>query len=274
MTTSSLDTTRYEPFIDVVRRRRSVRKFEPGRSVGRDVLERIVEAGRWAPSGANVQPWDFIVVDEPAMRDKVVGVFLRQAERLKKFAKGFPAVYKSYLTHTVAIILVLGDRRWTVSFPHGTTPETEAEYAENNENIFYCSVGAAIQNIQLAVAAVGLTSAWLSGGGEHQTNEELSQALGYPNLLRAFGTIPIGYPSRDVAYRYRRPLSQVLHWNGYNPKQFRTDAQVRFYHDHLRPFAMYRHTENLNAWVDADEKLGAWKAAFTTAETNPYGRLP
>lgn len=274
MDNASLDTSRYESFIEVVRRRRSVRKFEPGRFVGRDVLERIVEAGRWAPSGANVQPWDFIVVDNPAMRDKVVEVFLRQAERLKEFAKGFPAVYKSYLGNTVAIILVLGDRRWSVSFPHGTTPEAEAEYAENNENIFYCSVGAAIQNIQLAVTAQGLTSAWLSGGGEQQTNEELSQVLGYPNFLRAFGTIPIGYPSKEVAYRYRRPLSQVLHWNGYNPKQFRTDEQVRFYHDHLRPFAMYRHTEDLNDWEDADEKLGAWKAAFTTAETNPSGRLP
>ena len=46
------------------------------------------KSGRWAPSGANVQPWDFIVVEEPAMRDRVVEVFLRQADRLKKYAKG------------------------------------------------------------------------------------------------------------------------------------------------------------------------------------------
>jgi nitroreductase len=69
-------------FQDVIRKRRSVRKFEPGRSISRDVLQRIVDCGRWAPSGANVQCWDFIVVDDPIVRDRVMDVFLRQAQRL------------------------------------------------------------------------------------------------------------------------------------------------------------------------------------------------
>jgi len=264
----------YENLIDVIHRRRSVRKFEKGRSVSKETLSKIAEAGRWAPSGANVQPWDFIIIDEPEVRDKVVEVFLRQANRLKEYAKGFPAVYKTYLSNTVAIVIVLGDPRWKVNFPHGVTPETEEEYVENNENIFYCSIGAAIQNIQLAVTANGLTSAWLSGGGEKQTNNELSELLGYPSYLRAYGTIPIGYPSKDVSYRYRRPLEQLMHWNGYEAKKFRTDAQLAFFHDELRRFAMYRHNVDMNEWEDVDEKLGVWRDAFTTAITNPSGKIP
>lgn len=273
MTEDCPDDFGYEQLIDVIRRRRSVRKFDAGQTVNRETLEKIAEAGRWAPSGANVQPWDFIVVDDPDVRDEVVAVFLRQADRLKQYAKGFPAVYKTYLANTVAIVLVLGDPRWRMSFPHGIDAASEAEYDANNDNIFYCSMGAAIQNIQLAVTAVGLTSAWLSGGGESKTNRELSTLLGYPPFLRAFGTIPIGYPSKEVARRYRRPLSQLVHWNGYNPKQFRTDAQVQFYHETLRPFAMYRHVEDINDWDDADEKLGAWKEAFTGSVTNPSGKI-
>lgn len=264
----------YANFIDVVHRRRSVRKFEQGRSVSRQTLERIAEAGRWAPSGANVQCWDFIIVDEPEIRDKVVDVFLRQANRLKEYAKGFPAVYKTYLSNTAAIVIVLGDPRWKINFPHGVTEETEAEYVENNENIFYCSIGAAIQNIQLAVTANGLTSAWLSGGGEEQTNQELSELLAYPSFLRAYGTIPIGYPSKDVSFRYRRPLDQVIHWNGYEAEKFRTEEQLQFFHDELRPFAMYRHNKDMREWEDVDEKLGQWKDAFTTATTNPDGKIP
>jgi len=264
----------YDDFIDVIRRRRSVRKFEKGRSVSKEVLVKIAEAGRWAPSGANVQPWDFIVVEDPGMRDKVVAVFINQAERLKEYAKGFPSVYKSYLANTVAIVIVVGDPRWKINFPHGITPESEADYAQNNENIFYCSIGAAIQNIQLAVTAVGLTSAWLSGGGEEQTNRDLSELLGYPSSLRAYGTIPIGYPSRDVSSRYRRPLEQIIHWNKYEPRKYRTEEQVDFYYEKLRAFAMYRNKEDLNEWDDVDEKLGDWKAAFTTDVTNPSGKLP
>ena len=260
-------------FQDVIRRRRSVRKFEPGRKVGRDALERIVDCGRWAPSGANVQPWDFIVVDEPAMREAVTEIFRRQAQRLVDHAKGFPAVAKTYLANTVAIIIVLGDPRWKVCFPQPTTEDYAREYRDNNEAIFLASLGAAIQNIQLGVTAEGLTSAWLSGGGEEITNADLSALLGYPSWMRAYGTIPIGYPAADQNRRYRRPLAQSLHWNRYEPKQYRRHAQVDFYESTLRPFAMYRTEEAMTDWPDMAEKLGDWAGAFTTGEANPGGAL-
>jgi nitroreductase len=260
-------------FQDVIRRRRSVRKFEPGRRIGRDVLERIVDCGRWAPSGANVQCWDAIVVDDPDMRDKVTNIFLNQAQRLVDHAKGFPAVKKTYLANTVAIILVIGDPRWKACFPQATTPEWDEEYRENNEAIFLCSLGAAIQNIQLGVAAEGLTSAWLSGGGEDHTNRALSELLGYPAWMKAYGTIPIGYPAVNQNRRYRRPLAQVLHWNQYQPRQYRQHEQVDFYESTLRPFAMYRDEESMDTWEDRDEILGTWKEAFTTIIANPEGKL-
>ena len=260
-------------FQDVIRRRRSVRKFEAGRSIGRDVLQRIIDCGRWAPSGANVQCWDFVVVDDTALRDHVMAVFLRQAQRLVDHAKGFPAVKKTYLANTGAIVLVLGDPRWKACFPQATTTDCDAEYRANNEAIFLCSLGAAIQNIQLGVAAEGLTSAWLSGGGEDETNRELAELLGYPAWMKAYGTIPIGYPAVDQNKRYRRPLDQLLHWNGYAPRQYRPHAQIDFYESTLRPFAMYREDESMDAWPDRDEMLGEWRDAFTGAVTNPGGQL-
>ena len=260
-------------FQDVVRRRRSVRKFEAGRKIGRDALQRIVDCGRWAPSGANVQCWDFIVIDDAEVRDRVMTVFLKQAQRLVDHAKGFPAVKKTYLSNTGAIVLVLGDPRWKACFPHATTKEWDAEYRANNEAIFLCSLGAAIQNIQLGVAAEGLTSAWLSGGGEDETNRELAELLGYPSWMKAYGTIPIGYPAVDQNMRYRRPLSQSLHWNAYEPRQYRRHAQIDFYESTLRPFAMYREEESMDAWPDRDEMLGEWTEAFVGPLSNPDGVL-
>jgi nitroreductase len=269
----TVDKVRNDSFQDIVRRRRSVRKFEAGGRVDRDTLERIVDCGRWAPSGANVQCWDVVVVDEPEMRDAVTAVFLRQAHRLVDHAKGFPAVMKTYLSNTAAIIVVIGDPRWKVCFPQPTSAEFEREYLDNNEAIFLCSIGAAIQNIQLAVTAEGLTSAWLSGGGEHQTNKELSSLLGFPPWMRAYGTIPVGYPSVEQDRRYRRPLSQCLHWNGYQARQYRRHQQVDFYESTLRPFAMYRDQERVEDWPDRDERLGVWSDAFSTDVANPAGQL-
>ncbi len=263
-----------DDFQTVIRKRRSTRKFEPGRRVDRAVLERIVDCGRWAPTGANTQCTEFIVVDAPAQIETVTAIFLDQAQRLVDHAKGFPAVKKTYLANTVAIILVLGDPRWKVCFPQPTTDAFHDEYHRNNDAIFLASIGAAIQNIQLGVAAEGLTSAWLSGGGEDTTNAALSAALGYPEWMVAYGTIPIGYPVATQDSRYRRPLSQCLHWNGYTPQQARPNAQVDFYESTLRPFAMYRDQERIEDWPDMDEKLGSWAPSFTGPTPNPSGDLP
>lgn len=260
-------------FLDVIRERRSVRRFEAGRSVPREVLQRIVDCGRWAPSGANAQCFEFIVVDDPARRQAVMEVFMRQAQRLVDHAKGFPAVKKTYMANTAAIIIVLGDPRWKVCFPQATSEEFDREYRDNNDAIYLCSVGAAVQNIQLGVAAEGLTCAWLSGGGEHTTNTELAALLGYPDWMQAIGTVPIGYPSQHRDRRYRRPLEQALHWNGHQAQQYRRHEQVDFYESTLRPFAMYREQESMLDWPDADQKLAEWHAAFTSALANPDAQL-
>ena len=85
--------------------------------------------------------------------------------------------------------------------------------------------------------------------------------------MEAVGVIPVGVPEKDVASRYRRPLGQIVHWNGYDKARMRPDAMVDFYVEKLRPFAMYRHAESMLEWEDADEKLGEWKEAFTGPAT-------
>ncbi len=258
-----LNDTSYGPLIDVIRRRRSVRRFEPGHSVGRETLLQIAEAARWAPTGANSQCFDVVIVDDASMREKVLDVFLAQSHRLIDHSKGFPAVKKTYMANTVAIMIVLADERWKAAFPKATTREWEQEYAANNERILLASIGAVIQNVQLAVTAVGLTSAWLSGCGEDTTNRALAALLGYPDCMRAVGTIPIGFPEKDRISRYRRPVAQMVHWNVYQAEKFRPDAMVAHYISDVRQFAMYRDSESVANWEDAEKRLGIWREAYT-----------
>jgi len=253
----------YDDLIAVVRKRRSVRRFAQGQSVPRETLLRIAEAARWAPTGANSQCFEVVIVDDPDMRERVLDAFLAQSNRLIDHVKGFPAVKKTYMANTVAIFIVLADARWKAAFPVATSPEWAEEYRENNERILLASIGAVVQNIQLAVTAVGLTSAWLSGGGEDTTNRDLAALLGYPDCMRAVGTIPVGVPEKDLASRYRRPLDAMVHWNGYEADKFRPDAMVDYYVSDVRQFAMYRGEEDAADWDDAEKRLGPWRAAFT-----------
>lgn len=100
-----MNEERQTSFRNVIKRRRSTRKFLPGREVGRDMLDRIVDCGRWVPSGSNSQCWDFIMVDDPQMREAFRQVFLHQAARLIDHARGLRAAGKEYLKDTVAIII-------------------------------------------------------------------------------------------------------------------------------------------------------------------------
>jgi len=253
----------YDDLIAVVRKRRSVRRFAQGQSVPRETLLRIAEAARWAPTGANSQCFEVVIVDDPDMRERVLDAFLAQSNRLIDHVKGFPAVKKTYMANTVAIFIVLADARWKAAFPVAISPEWAREYRENNERILLASIGAVVQNIQLAVTAVGLASAWLSGGGEDTTNRDLAALLGYPDCMRAVGTIPVGVPEKDLASRYRRPLDAMVHWNGYEVDKFRPDAMVDYYVSDVRQFAMYRGEEDAADWDDAEKRLGPWRAAFT-----------
>jgi nitroreductase len=58
-------------FLDLVRARYSLRRYDATRPVERDKLDRCLEAARLAPSASNAQPWRFIVVDEPVLRERV-----------------------------------------------------------------------------------------------------------------------------------------------------------------------------------------------------------
>ena len=58
-------------FLEIMKKRRSCRSFDPEKSVSREDLLKIVEAGRLSPSGCNSQPWKFIVVDSPEAKEKL-----------------------------------------------------------------------------------------------------------------------------------------------------------------------------------------------------------
>lgn len=96
---------------------------------------KIAEAARWAPTGANAQCWDLIVIDDKKARQNVLDVFLRQSQRLVDHAKGFPAVKKTYLANTVAILVVLGDPRFKLS-----QFRVQSKVPSNTGGAIYCAL--------------------------------------------------------------------------------------------------------------------------------------
>ncbi len=65
---------------ELLKTRRSIRGYQKDKDVSEEHIRQILEAARWAPSGGNGQPWEFIVIRDAATRNKIADLFLKQQE--------------------------------------------------------------------------------------------------------------------------------------------------------------------------------------------------
>ncbi len=230
--------TRIEDFLALVQARRSVRRFKPD-PLPPGALEQMLEAARWAMSGANTQPWEFVVVQDAATRRQIVAA-RTEAQRevydieqtrvpeLRHPQFRRPETSSSFEGAPV-LIAVLGDRRTyqaTVLAAHFLRGEggAEATFLKNMAN--------ATQNLHLAAAALGLGSQWISVS--YVWGQAIKQILGVPEMLELHTLVAVGYPAYTPGPSYRRPLAEMVHYDRYDMSKYRSGAQVVQYIRSLR----------------------------------------
>lgn len=184
-----------EEFLNVIRKRRSTIGFKPD-PIPDEHLMNILEAARWAPSAANSQPWETIVVKDPAIKRQIEALFYH-------FDKG-TQMNRSYITQAPILIVVCADPRTKRLYPprHGD---------ESREKIFVSGIAASIQNMLLAATAQGLGSLWLTVQSEPEVQKEFKGILGVPEEIRMMFMVPIGFPTVEKPFRGRRVVADFLH---------------------------------------------------------------
>jgi nitroreductase len=179
-----------------IKQRRTVRSFT-SEAIPQDIIDAIFEAGMWAPSHANAQPWDFVIIG-PAARARLLALFQAKADELLADPK-LPPPRRKGLTSLRedfggAPLLVA-----VVSRP-GTEP---LEKAENP-----LSAAAAVQNMSLAAWEAGIGSVWLSLGAAPPARAILGVAEGATVVaILAMGRpkeVPPAPPREPVASHLRR----------------------------------------------------------------------
>ena len=138
---------------EALKMRRSVRSYEET-PVPKEALERILEAGRIAPSASNRQPWHFIVVTD--------------SEKRKVISKG---PYAKFVTESPVVIVGLGDTKASPKW-------------------YIVDVSIALENMVLAATAEGLGTCWIGGFIEY----EVRQLLGIPENFKIVSLLSVGYP--------------------------------------------------------------------------------
>ena len=96
----------------LVEQRRSVRGYDESREVSDEVVAAILDCARWAPSGGNGQPWEFIVVRDKETRHRIADYYLKQMEQKREMdlaVRGTAKMTGDGFRHAPVHIVILGD---------------------------------------------------------------------------------------------------------------------------------------------------------------------
>jgi len=227
-----------DEFLELVRKRRSIRRFKPEPIPG-DYIEKIMEAGRWAMSGANAQPWEFIVVRDKEIKNKIVDAWFeprKEAYTIEQ-TRVEELIHPQLLRLPVppgfkdapVLIVVVGDKRTyqatiiSAGFIHIET-DSGAIYLKNMAN--------AQHNMHLAAAALGLGSQWVSV--DSVWAQSLKAILDVPAVLDIHTIVAMGYPAYEPAPNYRRELDEIIHFDKYDKSKYRSGEDIISFLNELR----------------------------------------
>lgn len=242
----SVDRSRYDALMDVVRRRITVRAFDADYTMPREHYELILEAARLAPSGANAQPWHFIVVTEADVKRQIMEYFrVEQRERARLKMK-FPTPDYRGLATAPGFIVVASDFRWVRAFPVlNDGSELDRMYQQNAERILLQSVAAATMSAHLAAAALGYNVWWVTAIGQEQAQAAMKPLLAIPDELSVLDIMCFGPPAKAPYRRWKKSLDEIVNWNRFDPEHFMTDAQIDEWVANARHKAMFRDEANM-----------------------------
>lgn len=174
--------------MDAIKERRSVRKYND-RQVSQDLLEQVLEAGRWAQSWANTQCWEIVVVRDPAIKTALQATV----------PQGNPSFQAVVAT---PIVLAVCGKRQSAGFYKGAAATKLGDW-------LMFDLGVLTQNIALAAHALGLATVVI-GMFDHAKAKDI---LRVPADYELVSLMPLGYPAQAVSPPPRRAVSEFTHEN-------------------------------------------------------------
>lgn len=171
----------YLGLMEIIKNRRTIRRFAP-KAVPMELIRKAIDAARWAPSACNRQLWEFIIVDDPNLIQKIDKIVNQKSNN---------GIY----------VLVFYDF-------------TKALGGANHEEIQSASM--AVQNFMLAAHTLGLGTKLRGGLGDIR---QLQKLVGVPEWLKPVTTILVGYPAENPTPPKRRALEDIIHINRYTGEE-------------------------------------------------------
>jgi len=224
-----------EKFIDLLKSRRSIRAYKPD-PIPEEFVHKIIEAARWAPSGGNSQPWEFIVIKRKEIKDRIADLFvesikpIRQAELTREKELRVVALEREIsepgFKKAPVFILLCGDPRLNEAFPL-------IVYQKSGHEVLISNLASAFLCMQLAAKSLGLGSQWVSATGGVM-EDHLKNLLDIPREFKIYDMMAVGYPAYQVGPRSPRKIEEMTHYDRYDRSKMKTNEQIKDFIKSLR----------------------------------------
>ena len=239
--TFTANVARYDALMDVVRGRMTSRAFRSDVAVPRQHIEMVLEAARHAPSGANAQPWHFIVVTDPVVKRRIADYFVDEARQRAKLKMKFPTPNYRGLETAPGFIVVVADFRYVRAFPvllDGS--DLDRQYQANAERILLQSVAAATMSAHLAAAALGYQVWWVTAIGQETAQTAMRPLLGVPDDLSIIDIMAFGVPAKPPYKRWKKTLPEIASFERFDMEAHQSLDQIDEWVRETRHKVMYR----------------------------------
>lgn len=168
--------------LKIIQKRRSIRRYKK-EPISEEVLQRVLEAARLAPSGKNFQPWKFIIVQDEELKKKLA---VASAEQ-------------HFMAEAPVIIVACG------------FPEDSYSRLGRYMKSWPVDVTIALEHLILQATEEGLGTCWIGSFEE----EEVKSILNVPEEVRVLALTPLGFPNEEPPYRGRKRLDEIISYNGF-----------------------------------------------------------
>ena len=233
--------------MDVVRNRLTNRAFDAEYEVPRAHYELILEAARHGPSGANAQPWHYIVITQPEMKQRLADTFVLEQNKRAKMGMKFPTPNYRGMATAPGLILVAADFRFIKAFPVlNDDSDVDRLYKVNAERILLQSVAASVMSAHLAAAALGYAVWWVTAIGQAEIQDQFKPLIGLPDELSIIDIMCFGPPKKPSYKRWRRELPEIMNYDTFNMDNFWTDEMIDDWIKTKRHRVMYRDADNVD----------------------------
>ena len=178
-------------FLSLAKTRQSVRAYRD-KQVEREKLERCIKAAAYAPSACNAQPWSFVIVDDPELKENVA-----------KQTYGKIAAFNKFTAQSPVLIAIVVEKDNIIAKMGGIVKK---------KPYYYFDTGIACEHICLQAVEEGLGTCIIGWFNE----QKIKELLDIPNAKEIALLLSIGYPAdTEIKPKKRKEFAEIISYNSY-----------------------------------------------------------